>query len=117
MAILYIKIFHLLGVFCLFAGFGGLFGIGENRPNVNKAVAALHGTGLLLLFLTGFAMQGMNKAIEGFPGWLITKIVIWILMVGLFVFVKRGKMAPLHGILLSILLGIGTAYLCFLKPF
>ena len=115
MAILYIKIFHVIGAFCLFLGFGGLFGIGENRTRINKIVAALHGTGLLLLFLTGFALQGMGKM--GFPTWMIVKIVLWVAMVLLFVFIKREKIPTFPGILLSILVGGIAVWLCILKQF
>lgn len=113
----YIKVLHILGAFCLFAGFGGLFGIGENRTHINRAVAGLHGLGLLLMFLTGFAMQGMNKAIEGFPMWLIVKMVLWVVMVLLFVMIKRDKLPVFVGVVISILLGGLAAYLCLFKPF
>ncbi|MDF1753133.1 MAG: hypothetical protein P1U89_10195 [Verrucomicrobiales bacterium] len=115
--ILHIKVLHLVGAFCLFAGIGGLFGIGENRNQINRAVASLHGLGLLLLFLTGFAMQGLNKAIVGFPMWLTVKIVLWIAMVLIFVFIKRAKMSTFAGIIISILIGGVAAYLCLFKPF
>lgn len=112
---LYIKVLHLLGAFCLFAGFGGLFAIGENRTNINTIVAALHGTGLLLLFLSGFALQGFMKL--GFPMWLIAKIVLWLVMVGLFVFTKRKKISTTAGVFGALILGVVVAYLCLLKPF
>ncbi len=115
MALIYIKIFHIIGAFCLFLGFGGLLAIGENRTHINRLVASLHGAGLLILFLTGFAAQGMGKM--GFPGWLITKIVLWVVMVLLFVFTKRDKIPAKIGVVLSLLVGAIIAWLCLAKPF
>ena len=53
MTLIYLKILHLVGAFCLFLGFGGLLGIGENRTAINRLVFGLHGAGLLILFLAG----------------------------------------------------------------
>lgn len=110
-----IKVFHIVGMICLFLGFGGLFGIGENRSQINKIVFGLHGLGLLLLFLTGFAIQGM--AIKAFPMWLIAKIVIWILMAVILVLVKRKVISTPAGVFSALLLGGVVAWLCLLKPF
>ena len=115
MAIIYLKILHIIGAFCLFLGFGGLLGTGENRTAINRLVFGLHGAGLLILFLTGFAVQGMGKL--GFPVWLIVKLVLWVLMVLLFVLVKRGKVSAKSGVLLSLIVGAAVAWLCLAKPF
>lgn len=114
MAILYIKIIHLIGTFCLFLGFGGLFGIGKDKA-IDKLVFGLHGTGLLLVFLSGFAMQGIGK--YGFPLWLIAKIVLWIIMVLLFVLIKRQQMKTAAGVIASLITGALVAWLCLIKPF
>ena len=110
-----IKVLHLIGAFCLFLGFGGLFGIGENRPNINKVVFGLHGAGLLLLLISGFALQAF--VIKAFPLWLIAKIVIWILMVFLFVSVKRNRITTTAGVFGALILGGLVAWLCLTKPF
>jgi len=115
MAIIYIKLFHLIGAFCLFLGFGGLLAIGENRTRINRMVASLHGAGLLILLFSGFAAQGMGK--YGFPGWLITKMVLWLVMVFLFVYAKKGKIPAKTAVLISLLTGAVVAWLCLAKPF
>jgi len=115
MALIYIKIAHVIGAFLLFAGFGGLLAIGENRTHINRLVASLHGAGLLILFLSGFAAQGIGKM--GFPGWMIVKIVIWLAMVALFVLAKRDKMSSKTAVIVSLLLGALVAWLCLAQPF
>lgn len=115
MALLYFKLFHIIGAFCLFLGFGGLLAIGENRPHINKLVSALNGAGLLLLFVAGFGMQGMGKM--GFPLWLIIKIVIWLGMIFLFVFAKKGKIPTKAAVIIALVLGGIITWLCVLKPF
>lgn len=108
-ALLYIKVLHVLGAFLLFLGFGGLFAVGDHR-GVNKAVTALNGAGLLLLFLAGFALQGMGK--YGFPLWLIVKIILWIAMAVIFVMTKQGKLSRTAGISLAVFFGAAAAWLC-----
>ncbi len=110
-----LKLCHLIGAFCLFLGFGGILAIGENRTNINKLVASLNGAGLLILFLTGFASQGVQKF--GFPGWLVTKMVLWVALVLLFVFAKKGKIPAKIAVLASLAIGAFAAYLCLLRPF
>ena len=115
MALLYFKLFHIIGAICLFLGFGGLLAIGENRPNINKLVSGLNGAGLLLLFVAGFGMQGMGKM--GFPLWLIIKIVLWVVMIFLFVFAKKGKIPTQTAVIVALLMGGVITWLCLLKPF
>lgn len=115
MVLIYAKIFHIIGVMCLFIGFGGLMAIGENRTIINKIVASLHGAGLLILLLSGFMIQGTMKI--GFPGWLITKIILWLGMVALFVLVKREKLSAKAAVFISLAVGAIIAWLCLAKPF
>ncbi len=110
-----LKLFHLTGVFCLLLGFGGLLAIGENRTNINRLVSALNGAGLLILILTGFAAQGSGGF--GFPGWLITKIVLWIAMVFLFVFAKKDKIPAKTAVIGALAIAFFAAYLCLVRPF
>ena len=109
------KLFHLIGAFCLFLGFGGLLAVGENRTNINKLVSALNGAGLLLLLVAGFGLQA--KLHVGFPVWLIVKIVLWIAMVFLFVYAKKGKIPTKAAVIISLLIGAVVTWLCLYKPF
>lgn len=110
-----LKLFHLTGAFCLLLGFGGLLAIGENRTNINRLVSALNGAGLLILILTGFASQGAQHLVFG--GWLITKIVLWIVMILLFVFAKKGKIPTKTAVIGALAIAFFAAYLCLFRPF
>ena len=109
------KILHLIGAFCLFLGFGGLLGIGENRTNINRIVFALHGAGLLILLVAGFGL--VAKMGIGFPNWVIVKLAIWVAMVVLFVLIKRNILSAKAGVFISLILGAVIAWLCLAKPF
>ncbi len=115
MTIVHAQFFHLIGVIFLFIGFGGLMAIGENRSVINKIVASFHGAGLLILLITGFMAQGVGK--YGFPGWIITKLILWLAMVFLFVMVKKDKLNAKTAVIISAVVGIVVVYLCKFKPF
>ncbi len=114
MAINYLHVVHAIGAFLLFAGFGGLLA-GTDNKNTNRLVAALHGSGLLLLLLSGFAVQGI--ASHGFPLWIILKIVLWLALAVLFVLTKKGRVSTVAGIAGSLIVGAVAVWLCVMKPF
>jgi len=75
------KILHILGLLLVFTSLGGVFvysGNGgmktENR--LRKLVAISHGSGLLLLLISGFGM--LAKLGGGFPFWVLVKLGIWL---------------------------------------
>lgn len=109
------KTLHVIGALALFLGFGALLAMGENRTHINRLVSSLHGAGLLILFLTGFAILGVAK--YGFKGWVITKIVLWVVMALLFVFTKKDKIPAKITVFVSLLLGAVITWLCMAKPF
>lgn len=109
------KILHVIGALFLFAGIGGLLGIGENRGQINKLVSIFSGIGLLLLLVAGMGLQA--KLVQAWPLWLILKLVIWVVMIVIFVLAKKEKMAPKMAVWISLVLGAVVAWLCLAKPF
>lgn len=103
------KILHLVGVIFLFTGLGGFLAFDDKNVVQAKFAVYLHGVGLLLLFLSGFGMQGLLKI--GFPGWLLVKIVLWLALGGLLVLAKRGVIKIRMVIIIGIFLGCVAAYL------
>jgi uncharacterized membrane protein len=75
----------------------------------------LHGLGLLLLIITGFAQLGLLKLIP-IPTWAILKVVIWLFLGVLLTPVMR-KPAYNKTSWIFIILGILSAYLAIFKPF
>ncbi|MBO9668548.1 MAG: hypothetical protein J7501_17250 [Bdellovibrio sp.] len=115
------KIMHLLGLICLFFGFGGLLVAAYSgvtlKSNARVMSFATHGLGLLLLLVGGFGMLAKMGLMAQMPGWVYGKLAIWVLMgAGISVVKRKGYIGWPVAILL---LGLGTtaAILAITKPF
>ena len=112
------RLIHFAGIFTLFLAFGYLLA----GPKAPKAAAIGHGIGLFLILLGGFGMQAKMKAGyvatygSGFPTWLIIKIVIWLVLGGSIVLLKRKIIKGAAGWIAVIILGLASAYLAYNKP-
>jgi hypothetical protein len=121
LSLLFYKNLHLLGVFMLFVALGGLMLHQINattRENIwRKPVAITHGVGLLLVLVGGFGMLARLGVQWPWPGWVIAKIVIWIIFGALIAVLGRvpALAKPLWWI--TIILGALAAYLALNKPF
>jgi len=86
------KILHLLGLALAMLGLGGAaihaLNGGDRESNQKRGlVAALHGTGMLLLIVAGFGMLAKQKL--GMPGWIHPKLLIWLFVGAAFPVVNR----------------------------
>lgn len=112
------RLIHYAGIFTLFLAFGYLLA----GPKSPKAAAIGHGVGLFLILLGGFGMQAKLKAGyiasygSGFPTWLIIKIVIWVVLGGSLVLLKRKIIKGATGWIVVIVLGLASAYLAIKQP-
>ena len=105
------KIIHFVGLIILFTGIGSLLALDPKKPAALRRPAMIHGIGLLLLLVSGFGLQAKLKL--GFPGWLLAKLALLIVLGGMIVVIKR-KLLPAPVIyLLVIVLGSVAAYLGF----
>ncbi len=115
------KMIHLLGLMCLFFGFGGVLVsayAGVPLQGKAKSMAFLtHGLGLLLLLLGGFGMAAKMGILGHLPGWIHAKLLIWVLLGGGIALAKRkGSIGwPLAVLFLG--LGLTAAYIALMKPF
>ena len=98
------KLIHLIGVITLFFSLGSLF------TKYNKGAVIGHGIALLILLVAGFGMQAKG-GIEGFPLWLIIKIVLWLAFGGAIVLAKRKVITGKVAWISMIALGGVSAYL------
>ena len=98
------KLIHLIGLCILFFSLGSLF------TKYNKGAVMGHGIGLLILFVAGFGMQAKG-GIDGFPLWLIAKIVIWLAFGAAIVLAKRNVITGKVAWISMIALGSLAAYL------
>ncbi len=113
------KVMHFLGIFMVFSALGGQIvqsmngGDAKQMPG-RKWMAIFHGLGLLIVLVAGFGM--IAKAGYGFPGWVIGKLVVWVVLGGIgAVAARKRSMAGLIWVLI-LLLGLTAAYLAHYKP-
>jgi hypothetical protein len=117
------KVIHLVGVLVLFSVLGGamVHAINGATPATNAArrsITVLHGTGLLIILVAGFGLVARLDLLSGgVPGWVIGKLVIW-LLAGILLTVPRRKPALARPILLAGLpfLAAAAAWLAVYKP-
>jgi hypothetical protein len=116
------KLIHFLGIFMLFVSLGGaiLFVInnGERESNVwRKQVAITHGVGIFLVLLGGFGMLAKLGINWPWPGWIIAKFMIWLLLGGALTLIyKKPELSKVLWTLILVL-GFGAAYFAGMKPF
>jgi len=118
------KVLHLFGVFMMFVALGGASihaaSGGERNAATRRLVGILHGLGLLVSLTAGFGMLarlGMSSLFSAAPGWIIAKIVLWLLLGGLIALpYRKPSYASAMAIALP-LLGLLAAWLALYKPF
>ena len=108
------KVMHFLGIFMVFSALGGQFvqalnGATPNQLPGRRWIGILHGVGLLIILVAGFAMFAKLKI--PLEPWLIGKIIIWLVLGGIGVVVTRKK--SLAGLIwiVTLALGVGAAFL------
>ena len=106
------KVLHLGGVMALFMGLGiGLL----VDSSAKKQGAMFHGIGLVLILVAGFGLVAKMKL--GFPGWIIAKLVIWLILGALPALAKRQVIPTCVAWVAALILGLAAAYLGVYKPF
>jgi hypothetical protein len=106
-----IPLYHLLHAVGIMLTFIGIARCA--LPETRKSAMKFHGTGLLILLISGFgnhAALGLSKA-GVWPTWFILKLVIFLVLGVLPVLVKRGKLPAQHSVLVALLCGVGAAFL------
>ena len=109
MTLEFYKVLHLAGLIFLFTGIGGFLALSEGNRKRASFAMYLHGVGLMLLLISGFGM--VAKSGVGFPWWVITKIVLWLVLGAMLAFAKRNVFPVRTLIIISILIGCVLAYL------
>lgn len=114
-----LKIIHLTGLALTFMGLTGILAIkmtGE-APFTKRLIFHLsHGTGLLLLIVSGFGLVG-QLGIHSAPGWLKAKFMIWLLAGGSMVLATRFSRFAGWVLIFFATLVLTAAWLAIDKPF
>ena len=117
------KVLHVLGILFLFVALGGValhaWNGGTKQENQGrKAATAMHGLGLFFILLAGFGMLARLGIIQGgLPGWVWAKLVLWLVIGGLFLLPYRRPSLAKPVFFLLPLLGALAAALAIYKPF
>lgn len=116
------KIMHLSGIVMTFLALGGVavhaINGGTKTDNQGRKLLAMtHGMGLLLALVGGFGLLARLNIKFPWGGWVFAKLVIWLILGGIFsVFLRKPQVSkPLWGVL--IVLFIAAATLANYKPF
>lgn len=118
------KFLHLLGIFLLFSGLGGMVFMSyleETAPKPkpsSKLPRILHGIGMLFVLVGGVMMVyslGLDGA-NGVPLWVKLKMFIF-LSFGPLILLARNKEKRRFLLPIAIALGCVASYLAIYKPF
>jgi FtsH-binding integral membrane protein len=115
------KNLHLIGVFMIFVALGGLILHQINaatREQVwRRPVAITHGIGMVLVLVGGFGMLARLRIFWPWPGWVIGKIIIWLVLGVLVAVIGRSPTLAKPLWWITIALGAIAAYLALNQPF
>lgn len=123
------KVAHIVGLVLIMSALGAtaLHTLNGGTRQTNRArglVAALHGIGVIVLLVAGFGMLARLGAMAGkapggsaLSGWVIAKIVIWVLLAAALMIPYRRPTFSRALYLLLPVLGGTAAYLAIYKPF
>lgn len=116
------EIVHIIGIAMLFAAMGGVAvhaanGGTRGASRTRTLVAIVHGLGALLVLTGGFGMMArMGMQMGSFPGWLLVKLLVWLLVSGIILLPYRSPaLAKPFFIGLPLLAGL-AAYMALYKP-
>lgn len=118
------EILHIVGIAMLFVAIGGVSvhaanGGSKASSTTRPLVGSVLGLGSLLILVGGFGMlarMGFQHG-AGFPGWIIGKLIIWLLLSAIVLMpYRRPALARPFLLLLPLLAGVAV-YLALYKPF
>ena len=107
------SVLPLVGILALFASLAAV--ATSDSAKLKKGSTILHGVAMLLILVAGFGL--LAKLQLGFPGWVIVKLVIWLVFGALLVVSKRQLLRPGQLIGVMIALGALAAWLATFTPF
>jgi hypothetical protein len=115
------KLLHLLGVLMLFLSIGGLIlhaiSGGSRDYSWRKLVMITHGIGILLALVGGFGLLARLDIIWPWPGWVMTKVAIWVILAAFPALIARNPLWATGFWWTTLVLGGLAAYLAGSKPF
>ena len=115
------KLIHLVGVLTVFLSVGGLvlYAVdGDERKHPwRKRLFISHGMGIFLVLLGGFGLLTRVGIAWPWPGWVVSKLTIWVILAVLPAVIVRTPSWAKHLWWITLLLGARAVYLVVQKPF
>jgi hypothetical protein len=120
-SILVYKNLHLIGVFMILVALGGVIvqqiHAASREQTWRRPVAITHGIGMVLVLVGGFGMLARLDIFWPWPGWIIGKIIIWLVLGVLIAVIGRAPTLAKPLWWVTIALAAIAAYLALNKPF
>lgn len=116
------KLVHLFGIFLTIVSLGSMYlhamngGTKETNPS-KKLMSISHGLGLFLVLLGGFGMLARLNLMQHMPGWVIAKLVIWVVLGGALAIPARAPQYARPLYFAIPILGVLAGYFAIYKPF
>lgn len=114
MSIVFYRLLHVIALLAMATSLGGL--IAGASGGYRKALVALHGTAMLIVLVAGFGALA-KLGIHGLPGWLIAKLVIWLILGGIVVPIRKQPEKKVQWLAISVVLMGVASWLALVKPF
>jgi uncharacterized protein with PQ loop repeat len=115
------KNLHLIGVFMILVALGGFIAqqIHATAPERawRRPIAITHGIGMVLALVGGFGMLARLGIFWPWPGWVVGKIIIWLIFGILVALIGRTPALAKPLWWSTIALAAIAAYLALNKPF
>ncbi|TNE85503.1 MAG: hypothetical protein EP330_25810 [Deltaproteobacteria bacterium] len=116
MSLTFYKILHVAAVAWLFAAMGGSLLAGSDNERARKLGGMSHGIALIVALVAGFGALA-KLGIDGMPGWVIAKVVLWVVFGAVAMVPRRApQLAVPVFFALPVLAGVAT-WLAVAKPF
>ena len=118
MSILFYKVLHLIGIIMLFLSIGGAIiraAADQKNEKLERFVLINHGVSLLIIVIAGFGLLAKLGMI--FTGWVVVKIIIWVLMGALIMPIKKAPDKKSVWWFTALVLGAIAAFMAIYKPF
>ena len=111
MSLLFYKVLHIMGLSLVITALSIRMFAGAG---MKKATGIAHGVGMLIVLTGGFGMIA-RLGLDGFPGWVWVKLLLWVVLGAALALINRKKSPAGIWAGLVIIMTLG-AYLALYKP-
>jgi hypothetical protein len=114
------KLLHFCGILLIFSGLAALWGVYSTGstpvPARRRALAIVHGIGMLFVLIGGFGMAAKLGLTANLPVGIYLQMSIWFLLGLSMVMAKRKSHWGLALLFFWVALGVSAGYLALMKP-